>query len=240
MIEDVDQVRVLVMNRPTKLNALNTALTTELRDALEAAESDRDVNVIVLAGEGRAFCSGADTTEFHELSPANQEAVVERAELTMQLHRQLQTMTKPTVSAVQGVAVGGGAGLAIACDMMIAATNLRFGYPEIRHALVPAIVMTGLQRHLGRKLAFEMIATGRLLDASEARTAGLTNRIVKPDEVRGVAKGLAAALAAQDSRALAATKELFYRVSDLSVEAAMLAGRDANSIMRSFRPIALR
>ena len=228
-------IRVLRMNRPEKLNALNTELTQALLDAFDAAEADTAVRAVVLAGEGRGFCAGADLAEFKDLTPEHQHRVLKRADLTCRTQSILQKLSKPVVSAVQGVAVGGGAGLAIGCDMMVAATDLKFGYPELKHSIVPALVMTGLQRQLGRKVAFELISTGRLLGAEEARTLGLANRVTAPEQVLATALEIAQGWAQASPVAMAAAKSLFYRVADLSYDAAMAAGRDVNALMRSFR-----
>lgn len=238
IVEDRGPVRILRMNRPDKLNALNTELTQALLDGLLEADSTEGVRAIVLAGEGRAFCAGADLSEFKELTPERQHLVVTRADLTCRLQSQLQRSSKPIVSAVQGAALGGGAGLAIGCDMMVAASDLKFGYPELRHGIVPALVMTGLQRQLGRKAAFEMISLGRLIGAEEAKTLGLVNRIAAPSDILDVALEIAEAWAAANPRAMAAAKGLFYRVADLPFDAAMAAGRDVNALMRGFREAA--
>ncbi|MEU6610241.1 enoyl-CoA hydratase-related protein [Streptomyces shenzhenensis] len=235
LVHDEGPVRVLRLNRPAKLNALDTALTRALYDALRAADGDTTVRAVVLAAEGRAFCAGADLSEFKDLTPANQQAVTERAALTTRTQMMLQQLRKPIVSVVQGAAVGGGAGLAISCDMMVAADDLKFGYPELKHDIVPAIVMTGLQRQIGRKLAFEMISTGRLLNAAEAHEAGLANRVTEPKSALDAGLEIAVTWAAVSPQAMAATKELFYRVADLPFEEAMRTGRDINTIMRGFR-----
>ncbi|QIP75237.1 enoyl-CoA hydratase/isomerase family protein [Streptomyces sp. VN1] len=235
LVEDRGAVRVLTLHRPDRLNALNTALTRALSDALTAAERDAGVRAVVLTGAGRAFCAGADLSEFSELTPDQPDAVLERAALTARLQTQMQDMGTPVVSAVRGAAVGGGAGLAIGADMAVAGTDLKFGYPELRHSIVPALVMTGLQRHLGRKLAFELVSTGRLLSAAEAAEHGLVNRVVEPDEVEGAALEIAERWAAVEPRAIRAAKDLFYRVADLPTEAAMRAGQDVNALMRAFR-----
>ncbi len=235
LTEDRGAVRILRLNRPDKLNALNTALTQALLDALEAADRDEAVRAIVLAGEGRGFCAGADLAEFKDLTPERQHLVARRADLTCRTQSILQKLSKPVVSAVHGAAVGGGAGLAIGCDMMVAGTDLKFGYPELRHHIVPALVMTGLQRQLGRKAAFELISLGRMLSAGEAQALGLANRVVAPDAVLDTALEIAAAWAAANPLAMAAAKSLFYRVADLPYDAAMAAGRDVNALMRGFR-----
>lgn len=228
-------MRIIRMNRPDKLNALNTELTQGLLDALNAADNDDAVRAVVLAGEGKGFCAGADLSEFKDLTPDQQHRVLARADLTCRLQSRLQEMKKPVVSAVQGAAVGGGAGLAIGCDMMVAGADLKFGYPELKHDIVPALVMTGLQRQLGRKAAFEMVSLGRLIGAEEAQALGLANRVVPADAVIDTALEIANQWAKANPMAMAAAKALFYRVADLPFDAAMAAGRDVNALMRGFR-----
>jgi enoyl-CoA hydratase/carnithine racemase len=233
--EDRGAVRVLTLNRPDKLNALNTALTRGLRDALDEADRDPAVHAVVVTGAGRGFCAGADLNEFSTLTPDNPGPVLERAALTSSLQTRMQQLSVPVVAAVRGVAVGGGAGLAIGADMTVVGEDLKFGYPELKHSIVPALVMTGLVRHLGRKLAFELVSTGRLLSAAEAVEHGLANRAVAPDDVVPAALEIAERWAAVEPRAIAAAKDLFYRVSDLPTDAAMRAGQDVNALMRGFR-----
>lgn len=235
LVETRGAVRILTMNRPDKLNVLDTALTQALFDALLAAQANEAIRAVVLAGAGRGFCAGADLKEFADLTPANQKAVVARADLTTRLHMLLPGLSKPIVAAVQGVAVGGGAGTAIGCDMVVAGSDLKFGYPELRHSLVPAIVMTSLQRAVGRKLAFELVSTGRMVGAEEALRLGFVNKVVAPEDVLAEAIAIAEGWAKVKPAAMEATKRLFYRVADLPFEAAMAAGRDINALMRSFR-----
>jgi enoyl-CoA hydratase/carnithine racemase len=235
IVEDRDAVRVLWMNRPDKLNALDTALTQGLHDALVAANKAESVRAIVLAGKGRSFCAGADLGEFKDLTPQHQDRVEKRADLTCRTQSLMQQLDKPIVSAVQGAAVGGGAGLAVGCDMMVVGTDLKFGYPELKHSIVPALVMTGLQRSLGRKIAFELFSLGRLIGADEARTLGIANRVVAPDAVVDEAVKIATQWATTNPLAMAAAKQLLYRVADLPFDAAMAAGKDVNIQMRAFR-----
>lgn len=235
LTEDHGAVRVLRLNRPDKLNALNSALTAALLAAIETAETSGNVRALVLAGEGRAFCAGADLAEFKDLTPRNRQLVLDRADLTTKLQTRLQTISKPIVSAVRGAAMGGGAGLAVGCDMMVAASDLKLGYPELKHSIVPAIVMTGLQRQFGRKLAFELFSLGRILTGEEALALGVANRLVAPDAVFEAALEIANEWSKADPRAMAASKGLFYRVADLSFADAMEAGKEVNIAMRSFR-----
>lgn len=231
--EDRGAVRILTLNRPEKMNALNTALTQGVLDAMLEADAATHIRAVVLAGAGRAFCAGADLAEFRHLTPDQSDAVIKRADLTCRVQMVMSQISKPVVAAAQGPAVGGGAGLAIGCDMTVVGRDLKFGYPEVKHSIVPALVMTGLVRALGRKQAFEMISLGRLIGADEALGLGLVNRIA--DDPLAEALTIAEAWAAAEPRAMRAAKQLFYRVSDLPTEAAMQVGRDVNAMMRSFR-----
>ena len=141
IIEDLGTVRLLRLNRPEKHNALNTALTTALLDALRQADRDDAVRAVVLTGNGKSFCAGADTGEFSALTPEQPDAVLRRADLTTDLQLVFSRMVKPVIGAVHGNALGGGAGLALACDLTVMAEDVRFGYPELRHGIVAAVVM---------------------------------------------------------------------------------------------------
>lgn len=236
LTEDRGPVRIIRLNRPDKMNALNTPLTQALLDALLAADADSTVRALVLCGAGRAFCAGADVAEFKELTPDQQDRVVARADLTCRTQSVMQKLSKPVVAAVHGVAMGGGAGLAIGADMVVAAAEgVRFGYPELKHSIVPALVMTGLVHNLGRKAAFELISLGRILNGQEMIDLGIANRLAPVAEVEAQAVAIAEQWAAADRRAMAAAKSLFYRVADLPYDTAMAVGKDVNTLMRSFR-----
>ena len=168
LVEDRGAVRILTMNRPEKHNALNTALTQSLVDALRDADTATDVHAVVLTGAGKSFCAGADTTEFSALVPEAPHAVGERAQLTANLHLAFSRMAKPVIAAVRGNALGGGAGLAIACDMAVMSATVRFGYPELKHGIVAAVVMSNLVRQMGRKHAFELLAMAEPIDGARA------------------------------------------------------------------------
>jgi enoyl-CoA hydratase/carnithine racemase len=235
LVENRGPVRILTMNRPDKRNALNYVLTQALLDGLRAADADESVASIVLTGAGPAFCAGADLTEFKDLTPENQPLVDRRAELTMNLQGIFARLTKPVVSAVNGAAMGGGAGLALAGDVAVMAANAKLGYPEVKHGIVAAVVMAGLVRNVGRKAAFELVATGEPIDAARALALGLVNRVVAPDRVLPESIELAEKFAGVERAAMAATKELFYRAHELPFEQALAAGRDVNKRMRAFR-----
>ncbi|MBO1112317.1 enoyl-CoA hydratase/isomerase family protein [Bordetella petrii] len=233
-IEDLDTVRVLRMNRPDKHNALNTTLTQALLDALHDADRDSAVRAMVLAGNGKSFCAGADTREFAGLTAQHADAVLQRAELTTALHLAFSRIGKPVVSAVQGNALGGGAGLALACDMAVMAEDVRFGYPELRHGIVAAVVMANLVRQVGRKQAFELVAMAEPIDGARALALGLANRVAPAGQVLDTALELARRMAGWEPAAMKLTKRSFHRSADLALAEALAVGRDANAIMRSF------
>ena len=233
LVEDRGPVRILTMNRPDKRNALNAALTQALLDGLRAADADEHVGSIVLTGAGTAFCAGADLTELKE--PASPPQVERRAELTMELHGIFSRLSKPVVSAINGAAMGGGAGLALAGDVALMAATAKLGYPEVKHGIVAAIVMANLVRNCGRKAAFELVALGEPVDATRALALGLVNRVTAPDLLLAEAVGLAEKLAGVERTAMTATKLLFYRALDVPFEQALDEGRDVNQRMRALR-----
>jgi enoyl-CoA hydratase/carnithine racemase len=235
LIEDRGAVRVLTMNRPEKRNALNTALTRELLDGLRAGDAADSVSAVVLTGAGQAFCAGADLSEFKDLTPEKQHLVEERAELTMQLHLVFSKMAKPVVTAINGAAMGGGAGLAIAGDLAVMAQGAKLGYPETRHGIVAAIVMANLVRQVGRKQAFELVALGEPLTPDQALALGMVNRVVPDKDLLSETLKLAEKLSNVNPEALRATKTLFHEVADLPLEEALKRGRDTNKRMRAFR-----
>jgi len=234
LIEDHGAVRVLTMNRPDKRNALNMALSEALLKGLQGADTDEGVRCVVLTGAGRAFCAGADLSEFKDLTPDNAALVARRSELTHNLHRIFPQLSKPVVSAINGAAMGGGAGLALAADVALMAEGALLGYPEVKHGIVAAVVMANLVRNIGRKAGFELVAAGEPLDAARACALGLVNRVVAPDKLMEETLALAQKFAAVERDAMAATKQLFYRTLDLPFEEALAAGRDVNKRMRAF------
>jgi len=232
LVDNRGPVRILTMNRPEKRNALNSELTQGLLDALRAADADESVGCLVLTGAGPGFCAGADLTEFKDLGAGV--AGENRAELTMQLHLAFPKIRLPVVSAINGHAMGGGAGLAIAADMAVMAEGAKLGYPEPKHGIVAAIVMANLVRQVGRKAAFELVALGEPVDAQRALQLGMVNGVVGLSDLMGEAMALAEKLAAVKRVAMAQTKRLFHEVADLPLAAALERGRDTNKRMRNF------
>jgi len=187
---------------------------------------------VVLTGAGQAFCAGADLAEFKGLK--DPQAADTRAELTMQLHLVFSRISKPVVCAINGAAMGGGAGLAIAGDLALMAQGAKLGYPETKHGIVAAIVLGNLVRQVGRKAAFELVSLGEPIDAMRALELGLVNYVFEEKKLLEETLKIAEKLSSVSRPAMAETRRLFHEVADLPLAAALERGRDANKRMRNF------
>ena len=170
-------VRVLMLNRPDKRNALNLALCEALVAALRDADADDAVKAVVIAGAGAGFSAGADLGERKEIA-GQPELQTRRARASMDMLAMPGQMGKPVVSAIHGNTIGAGHTLALCCDMSIAAEDVRIAYPEAKHDIYPSLVMPTLLRHLGPKDVFELLATGRFMQGPEALRRRLVNALV--------------------------------------------------------------
>ena len=246
LTRDAGAIRYLTMNRPEKLNAMNDALVGQLAAALRTAEADRDVAVIVLAGAGRAFCAGADLgsgkpmngsagSEASENAAPSAHQIAARLDETVRFYGTIQRMDTPVIAAVQGYAMGGGCNLAVSCDLVVAADNALFGYPEVKLGMAAAGVAPTLVHQIGRKAAFELLTLCNNIDARQALAFGMINRIVPADELLATASALAEQLAGFNHDALRLTKQLIRRAADLPFAQALEAGRDVGLAMHLFK-----
>ena len=226
-------VLALTLARPHKRNALSLPLIEALHGALETAELDPAVRVVTLAGAGPDFCAGADLDEL--LASADRDpADNERDALRLgALLLRLRSCPRPVVALVHGRALAGGAGLASASDIVLAGESSRFGYPEMQRGFVPAMVMTLLRRLAGEKAAFELVATGRVVDALEAHAIGLVTRVVPDERLQLEASELVSQLAESSASALHLTKKLFYELDGRSVEDGIALGARVNALART-------
>src|SRR6185369_8403576 len=164
------------LNRPEKRNALNQALIAALKDSLKKANENSDVRVIIISGEGRDFCSGADLAALQQIAEGSLAENTDDARSLMELFTLIRRVSVPVVAAVRGKALAGGCGLASACDIVLASANAQFGYPEVNLGFVPAMVMAILRRNVSEKRAFELTTRGVQVGAEEARQYGLVNQ----------------------------------------------------------------
>jgi enoyl-CoA hydratase/carnithine racemase len=228
-------VELLTLNRPDKLNALNRTLMDSLVTALTRADSDPGVSLIVLTGAGRAFCAGADLADLKTMAGKSASDQLDHANTTMRLFGIIPKMSKPVIGAINGLALGGGFGLAMACDMAIVTRSAKLGYPEVKNGALPAVVMANLVRQIGRKPAFELVALGEFVDPQKALALGIVNRVVDDGTALSETMAIAKTMAGFDRNTLSAIKTLFYRVADQPLDAALGITRDFNMLMRAFR-----
>ena len=228
-----DHIGRITLARPEKKNAINRAMAEELAEALFALSESPEVTVVAIDGEGPDFCAGVDLAALEELLDAPRQAQLDDAKALAHVFHTIRRMEKPVVALVRGRAYAGGAGLATACDIVLAHEEARFAYPEIIIGFVPAMVMTLLRRSVGEKHAFELVSTGRILKADEALEIGLVSRVFAATEFHPLSEALLKQMADTPSSAMAATKTLFYKLDGLSFIDGISAGIVANVDARS-------
>ncbi|MEM4700355.1 MAG: enoyl-CoA hydratase/isomerase family protein [Candidatus Nezhaarchaeales archaeon] len=225
-----DGVAWITINRPEVLNALNSEAHAQLRGALRRAEEDESVRVVVLTGEGRAFCAGADVREFVGKGPVEVRRHAEEARGTVEA---LIKLSKPVIAMVNGLALGTGCELVMACDLAVASSDAKLGQPEARLGMIPGLGATQrLTMLAGPKRAKELLMTGRLLDAEEAARLGLVNAVVPREELKRAVKELAEELKKRDPEVLKLIKDAVNRPLEALISAGL--GVELESFALSF------
>jgi enoyl-CoA hydratase len=231
LAESRGAVRLLTMNRPGKLNALNSELVHALTDGLLAAQEDDTVSVVVLAGAGRAFCAGADTSVPRPLTAENRPKLVKHGDRNIALVKLLARVDKPIIAAVHGYALGAGCGLALGSDLVVAAESARFGYPELKAGLTASTVTAHAVHLMGKKIAFELLTLCDNLLPSRAYELGLINRVVPDDRLLAEAMAMAERLVGWNQEYVRQTKRTFHRSASLAPEQALEMARDIAVMM---------
>jgi enoyl-CoA hydratase len=234
LVETRGATRVLTLNRPAKLNALNLDLIQALTKALLDAQSDDTVAVVVLAGSGRAFCAGADTSVPRLLTAENRKNLIQHADESIAVPKLLARVDKPIIAAVHGYALGAGCGLALGCDLVVAAESARFGYPELKAGLTASTVAAHAAHLMGRKIAFELLALCENITPERAYAQGLVNRVVPDEQLLPTALAMAEVMAKWNLGALTQTKRTFHRAASLDIEHALEMARDISVLMGRF------
>jgi enoyl-CoA hydratase/carnithine racemase len=217
---DVRDARATItISEPERRNPLTNAAMDEVQRAVRAADSDPDVRVIVLTGAGKsAFSAGGDLGSGFMDDPLRQHA--SRGALA-DLFRQLRRCGKPTIARVNGHALGGGFGLAAACDIVVAVEDALLGTPEMRVGLWPMMITAVLAPIVPQKALFEMMATGRRISAHEGHALGVVSRVVARDDLDTVVDAIAAELISLSPSTMAIGKHAFYAVADMDFDAAL-------------------
>jgi methylglutaconyl-CoA hydratase len=228
-----DGVLTLTLNRADKRNALSYDMIAGMAEGIARAELEADVRVVVVRGAGKDFCAGADLQELlasvDRSLDENERDALHLGEVFLAMRR----LPKPVVAVVQGRALAGGAGLATACDLVLAAEGASFGYPEIERGFVPAMVMTMLRRAVGEKRAFDLVATGRILGAADALEVGLVSRTYPDDRLELESAKVISQLASHSVTALALTKQLFTDLDQRDFGTGILLGARVNALSRT-------
>lgn len=219
----------LVLNRPDRRNALSRALVASLDQALVRISAESDKRVVLLSANGPVFCAGMDLTEAssHDSDAKASERSDQDLHALAELLERLHSLPQASIAVLHGDAYGGGAGLALSCDIVVMANSAKLGYPEVRRGLVGAIVLQDLIRQVGDRRARELLLTGEPLSAQAASAWGLVNRAVEPDELPEAVQTLARSILAGAPGAIAATKRLLGQAAEKTLDSRCAAAESA-------------
>lgn len=221
-IERQNSVATIWMNRPDRHNAFDENLIAELTAAFQALETDESVRVAVLAGRGKSFSAGADLNWMKRAAGYTVEQNLADARQLATMLRTLAELRKPTIARVHGAALGGGMGLAAACDLCIASTAASFATSEARFGLIPATIGPYVLRAIGARQASRYFLTAERMDARRAWELGLAHELTEPDELDARIRDIVNALVAGGPQAQAAAKDLIHALADRPVDDALV------------------
>ena len=216
---DTNNVAYLHMNMPNKLNALSDEMLAELQTNLEAIGEDDAIRAVVLSGEGKAFCAGHDLkqmTQGRQAEDGGQAYFKDLFARCAKMMMTVQSIPKPVIAQVHGIATAAGCQLVATCDMAVAAEGTKFGVNGVNIGLFCSTPMVALSRNIPRKKAFEMLTTGQFIDTQAALDMGLVNKVVPQDALASETKALAELVASKLSAAVKVGKEAFYKQIQMS------------------------
>jgi len=226
------EIATITLSRPEKRNAISTQMIEDVLGALDECEHSA-TRVVIITGAGKAFCSGMDLDSLRALSGQSHEQNLEDSRRMARMFARLWAYPKPLIDAVNGAAIAGGCGIATLCDFTLAVPEAKFGYTEVRIGFIPAIVSVFLVRQIGEKRARDLLLTGRIFDAEEARRLGLVNEIVGVEQLMTWAKALASSLIESSPTSIARTKMLLREFSDEHVDREIERAVVENAAIRS-------
>jgi methylglutaconyl-CoA hydratase len=221
-IERKGQLATLWMNRPEVFNAFDETLIAELTQACNALDADASVRVVVLAGRGRHFSAGADLNWMKRAAAAGPEDNLQDASRFAAMLQRLATMSKPTIARVQGLALGGGTGLAAACDMALATEDAAFAVSEVRFGIIPSVISPYVLRAIGARNALRYFQSAERIHAARALSIGLVSEVLSATQIDAAIAELAQALLGGGPQALVAAKALIAAVSGRAVDDALI------------------
>lgn len=215
-LEINDQIATITLNRPEVLNALNSEVIGSLGAALKSLSQNKEIRVLIITGEGKAFVAGADITELSQMKPDMAYTFSRKGQ---QVFRRIELLDFPVIAAVNGYALGGGCELALACDIRIGSSTAKFGLPEVSLGLMPGFAGTQrLCRHVGYANAMYLMTTADSVDADDAFRLGLLQIVVEPHQLMEVSLGVANRIASRGKYAVKAVKELARKSTTANFE----------------------
>lgn len=228
-----DRVGYVTLNRPDKRNALNHDVVAELKEAIGTAESDDLVKVIVLKANGESFCAGADLAYLQQLQHFSYEENLADSNHLKELFHQIYALKKVVIAQVQGNALAGGCGLVNVCDFAFSVPEAKFGYTEVKIGFIPAIVMVFLIRKLGEAKAKQLVLSGNLITANEAKDIGLVYVVTEKEKLEAEVSAFAQALITSNSaHAMMLTKQMIASVQSMKLEDALTFASKMNANAR--------
>jgi methylglutaconyl-CoA hydratase len=230
--ETKDEIGILTLNRPEKRNALHPELVKQMKEKLTEVEKDKSVKVLIITGEGKSFCAGADLEYLNQLrgfsSLENEKDSKELAELFLMIYN----FPKPVIAAVNGAAIAGGCGLASVCDIIVAyEANSKFGYSEVKIGFIPALVSTFLIRKVGEGMARQLLLSGDIINGKRGYEIGFVNYLY--NNVLSGALDVASKLKINSSQSMQLTKDMIKKISVLSFKDAVDYCIGLNTISRT-------
>jgi len=222
LYEAKNRIGFITLNRPEKRNSLNAEMVTELKNAFTTAFNDPNCKVIVLQANGEAFCAGADLAYLQQLQNNNFDENLADSTHLMELFRMIYYGKKTVIGKIQGHALAGGCGLATICDISFSVLEAKFGYTEVKIGFVPAIVKVFLLRKIGEGKARELLLTGKMISAEEARQFGLVNFVADKETIDAEVLEFATRLCNEASgQSMALVKEMIAEVQHMSADAGL-------------------
>ncbi len=232
LLTESDRVATLTFNRPEKRNAISYELIDEMFLALAAVERS-DAEVLIITGAGMAFCAGMDLDNLRAITTRSPAQNLSDSETMAKLFRDVYEFPKPTIAAVNGAAIGGGCGIATLCDFTVASEEAKFGYTEVKIGFLPAIVSSFLVQQVGEKRTRDLLMTGRIFSAEEAKQLGMVTDVVSGEQLMEWARELAGTLRQASPASLRATKRLLSGFAKDVLDRRLALAVEENARIRS-------
>lgn len=213
-------VAKVILNRPEIHNAFNEVMISELTEVFKEIKEDKKIRVVVLTGNGKSFCAGADLNWMKKIIDFSYEENIKESLALAELFYIMYTLPKPVIAKVNGAAIGGGAGLVSVCDLVIASEKAKFSLSEVKLGLVPACISPYVLRRVGERVCRELFLTGQRIDAKKGFELGLVNQVVPHDKLDELTEDLVKKLTSSGPNALAMCKDLLSKVPQMNFDQA--------------------